>query len=436
MSLTDLSALRRRYVLITVFTWLPVGIGMAVMMLLMAARGLDLATIGLTVVLYGLTVTVLELPTGGLADLIGRRGVLVVSAAVNLTATGWLLVAATGWEFIAITVLRGVARALSSGPAEAWYVDAVHAVDSGGDIRRGLAAGQTANSISLGAGTLGGGALPLILPLPDTGPVTALSAPMLLSALLYGALLLLALFGMPEARPHGGRPGTLSLFAALPRTIAAGIRLSVGNSRLSRLLLTFLTIGAALTAVEMLTPGRLSSLLGDPNAAATAYGVITAIGFAASGLGSAASHGLTRLLRGEPRAVAVTGTVVSATGLIGLFVTGGLSGPVGAVTTAAGYALMFFGGGLRGPVQSELIHREVTAGERATVISIESLIMQGGGALAAVGLPVLATTWSVPGAWLVAGLALAASAVLFRRGKAVGVSPVGGRPEPVEVVSA
>jgi hypothetical protein len=408
-----LASLRRRFVLISALSWMPVGIALAVMIVLMESRGLDLGTIGLIVALYGLTIVVLELPTGGLADLISRRGVLAVSAAIGTLVYAGGAIATTAWQFLALYMLFGVSRALSSGPAEAWYVDAVKAVRTDADIRGGLAASQTAGAIGLGAGTIGGGALALLPVFGDSGPVTALSAPMILSALLNLGLLAAVLTGMREPIRPTGIVRFAALLAAVPRTVASGIALGVQNRALARLLLAVLPIGIALNGVEVLTPGRLLDLTGDAGTSVSAYGVITAIGFAASAAGAALSGPLDKAVRGSAVRAVIAGTLVSALGLVALFVTGGLDGTAGIAATAGGYALMFFGLGLSGPVGAELVHHQVDSSQRATVISVKSLLQHGGGSLAAATLPLLAGAWSIPGAWLTTGLILAASAVLY-----------------------
>lgn len=418
MSIRDLGALRRRYFLITLLTWLPLGMSVAGMVLIVTERGFDLATVGLLFLVQGLVVSGLELPTGGLADVIGRRGVLVASAMVGLLALAWTAVATGLWELVTVAVLRGIARALSTGPAEAWYVDSVHALDPDADIRRGLALGNTATSIGLGVGTIAGGAIPLLVPLPDDGLIIPLSIPMFLGAILFGVLLLVVLATMTEPARPAPRPRFGEVLRGVPATITGGIRLGLRDRGLLRLLSLAVFAGVSLNAVELLTPGRMESLAGSAEAGASVYGVVAMIGFAASGLGSSLSNVLTRLVGGRVRLAAVIGVLVSVLGLVVLFATGAWSGTVGIVGAAAGYALMFVGIGLRYPVTSELVHRRVASGERATVVSIQSLLLQGGGSLATLGLPVLVAAWSVPGAWLVSGALLAVSALLYRRTRA------------------
>ncbi|GAB4000996.1 hypothetical protein GCM10029992_34940 [Glycomyces albus] len=284
-----LSSLRRRFVLITALNWLPIAMAMAVLIILMDSRGLDLEVIGLIAALYGITTVVLELPTGGLADVISRRGVLAVSAGVGTVALACGAFATNAWQFTVVYLLFGVARALSSGPAEAWYVDSVKSVRADADIRKGLAASSVAGAISLGAGTIMGGSLALLPLFPETGPVTAVSAPMLASALVNLVLLVTVIVGMRESTRPTERVRLRAVVADVPRTIGAGIALGVRNRVLARLLLTVLPVGVALTSVELLTPRRLLDLTGDPGASASAYGVIAAIGFAAHAVGAALS---------------------------------------------------------------------------------------------------------------------------------------------------
>jgi MFS family permease len=64
--------------------WFPSG----VMILLMQLRGLSLPQIGLVATAQGLVVLALELPTGRLADALGRKPVLTTAWTVNLVALG------------------------------------------------------------------------------------------------------------------------------------------------------------------------------------------------------------------------------------------------------------------------------------------------------------------------------------------------------------
>ncbi|MGW4963703.1 MFS transporter [Nonomuraea sp. NPDC004186] len=154
--MTARSALRR-YMLVSFLTWLPLGLMAATMVLLMTARGLGLAEVGLAVTVFSVVTATLELPTGGLADVLGRRVVLAVSAAFTVAALALLAVSTTFWMFLISGVLKGVARALSSGPATSWYVDTLHGIEGrDADLKPGLARGGAMESGALCVGVLAG----------------------------------------------------------------------------------------------------------------------------------------------------------------------------------------------------------------------------------------------------------------------------------------
>jgi hypothetical protein len=180
------------------------------------------------------------------------------------------------------------------------------------------------------------------------------------------------------------------------------------------LLVTVAGNGLALAAVELLTPGRLAALTTNTNSAAASYAIIATVGFAANGVGSALAPWLTGALRSPRRAVTV-GIVIAAGSLVMLAVTGGLSGTVGVAAVGLGYAGMFVGLGVLSPTRSELIHARVSATNRATIISVQSLVLQFAAAVGNAGLALLAFHASVPIAWLVAGLLFLASAAFVLR---------------------
>ncbi|MBB5083442.1 MFS transporter [Nonomuraea endophytica] len=402
---------RRRYALVSFLTWLPPGLMMAPMVLLMTERGLSLPQVGLTVTVFSVVTIALELPTGGLSDVIGRRMVLAASAAVSVLAMATLAFATTLGVFLAAAVLKGVARALSSGPAEAWYVDTLHAAQGpGADLRPGLGRGNAMGSVALCAGMLTGGVLPLAV--PPGAPIVPLAAPALASALAAAVLLVVVLLALPEP-PHARR-SIGGVLREVPLTVAAGLRLATGGPQLRRLMLYAVANGVALTAVELLTPGRLADLAGTAERGTTAYALVAAVGFAGSAAGSSLGPALARIAGGNARGASI-GVVLAALSLGALAATAGLNGPAGLVSAGIAYVLMFAGLSATGLLAQTMTHNAVTAAERTTVTSIGSLSLQAGGALSNLGLGLLAAGSGVAAAWgLVAVVLLSSSLLLVR----------------------
>ena len=97
--MSDLS-ISARYQVVMALRWLGVGAVAPFVFVLMLERGLTLAEIGATVAVYGLTVAALELPTGGIADALGRRPVLAVASAITVGAAVVLYLAETQTLFV------------------------------------------------------------------------------------------------------------------------------------------------------------------------------------------------------------------------------------------------------------------------------------------------------------------------------------------------
>ena len=204
--------LTRRYAWLSFLQWLPVGLTIVPLVLLLLDRGFDLGQIAALGAVSAVTVGVLELPTGGLADVVGRRPVLMLSALIHAIALLLLGLAASLTLLVVSAALRGLARALSSGPLEAWYVDAVQAsghraAADDAYLTTGLARGEFAASFALAVGTVGGGLLPVLV--SDLAmPVPGLAVPVLLGAgVEIVRLFVTSASGTRLAhRAHGGPP--------------------------------------------------------------------------------------------------------------------------------------------------------------------------------------------------------------------------------------
>ncbi|MET8985396.1 MFS transporter [Nonomuraea wenchangensis] len=407
--MTARSALHR-YLLVCFLTWLPLGLMMSSQVLLMTERGLGLPEIGLTVTVFSVVTASLELPTGGLADVVGRRGVLAVSAAFLTAGLALMSVATTLWAFLAVGVLKGVARALSSGPSTSWYVDTLHRIEGrDADLKPGLARGSAMESAALCAGVLAGGVLPTVVP---PGLMFPLAAPSLVAAVAAALLLAVVLVALPE--PPRDRISPAGVLRGVPATIAGGLRLAARGALLRRLMLAAVCSGVMLTAIELLTPGRLAELAGSAEEGSFAYAVVAALGFAGSAVGSALAPRAARLAGSSARG-AIAGAVVCGLSVATLAATSDLGGAAGLVSAAAAYVVLFAGLSVTAVLSMELTHNAVTAAERTTLTSISSLSLQSGGVAANLTLGALAAQAGLAAAWTVAAAVILVSALLFVR---------------------
>ncbi|CAM5650153.1 MFS transporter [Streptomyces atroolivaceus] len=425
---------RRRFVTVSFLFWLPAGLALASMVLLLTERGLSLAVVAAVFAAHSLTAAALELPTGGLSDVIGRRAVLACAGVLNACALTLIGLGTTPWVLALGAALMGAGRALSSGPAEAWYVDTVHAhAGPGADLRTGLARGGAASSGALALGVLLGGVLPWLLGLgPDPGArvraftsdlVVPLSVPVLLGVAVEIAFVLYVLTALTEPpRPAATLRGVLR---GVPGAVAAGLRLGAKDMLIRRILLTAGAAGTALAALELLTPGRAAALTGTAESGAVLFAGLAAAGFVCSALGSQLAPLVARLAGGGERAV-LAALAASTAGLLALGATVSATGVPALTVALAGYGLVYLGLGAAGPSENDLLHRRVDASGRATALSVQSLAMQLVGAAGGVVVGVLPAG---PLPWLLGAAVLLAGTLLWARRDAV-VAPQAG-PAPV-----
>ncbi|MCH0543078.1 MFS transporter, partial [Streptomyces sp. MUM 203J] len=384
----DIRAAERRYVAVCVLFWLPVGMALAPLVLLFTERGMAMAAIAGFFAAHSLTAAALELPTGGLSDVLGRRAVLAAAGLLTVAALALAALGTAAWVLTLGMALMGAGRALSSGPAEAWYVDTVQTrAGPGAELRTGLARGSFATSAALALGTLAGGGLPWLLSVgpglgermstATSGVVLPLSVPLLVGAVIEVVFVAYVLTALPEpARATATARGVLR---GIPVTVLEGLRLGGRDALVRRVLLTAAATGGALAAVELLTPGRAAMLTGASESGAVLFAVLACAGFLCAAAGSRLAPVVARWAGGGERAVLVSlGTSVG--GLLLLGATASAAGVVPLVLAAAGYGLVYLGLGAAGPNENELLHRRVASAGRATALSVQSLAMQSVGA--------------------------------------------------------
>ena len=398
------AAAQRTLLLLSATRWFPVGLIIGLVTLLMLERGLSVSQVAVAIAAQGFVMLALELPTGGLADALGRRPVLVLAGALAVVAAVVFLFAPSFGVFVLAWTLQGIFRALDSGPLEAWYVDTAHADDPAIPVERALTRAGTVLGLAIAVGALGSGGLVAWAPIDGLSP---LLLPFGLAIVINVAHLVLTVVLVREVRPVA--PGSrwsqvVGSVRSVPRTVAAGVGLLRTAPVLRSVVLVEVFWSVAMIAFETLNQIRLAELVGGTEQAGVLIGPVTAVSWGLFAAGAALAG-----LAG--RRIGVAWTALLARVLNGAFVVGmGLAaGPVGLIAAfLAAYTLH----GAAGPMHNTLLHRQAAPANRATVLSINSMI---GGGFASLGLLVLgplaehtstATAIVVAGAFSILGAAL------------------------------
>jgi MFS family permease len=261
----DARRIDRTYYLITASQTLAVMLPLAVLFLHMLDRGVSLTWIGIAVAIRSLIVVVLEVPSGALADTIGRKRTSLVSQSLTLTSyLALLFLGAPGLDasiyllFALYIVAQGIGAAAHSGALDAWYVDARKRADPDTSIAKALARVEVVIGLSSAIAVTAGAALPGLLgtaslPYPLSGYGAAIAAGLLLRLLTF--VLTAALISEPRtASPDVPSP-----------TIRSTLRAAAGLSGDPALRISFLisfTAGFALIVTETLWQPAAQVLLG------------------------------------------------------------------------------------------------------------------------------------------------------------------------------
>ncbi|HEY3535407.1 MAG TPA: MFS transporter [Pedococcus sp.] len=398
------AAARRVFLVLSTTRWLPVGFVVGIFALVARERGLDVEQITLYMTAQGIMVFLLELPTSGFADVLGRRPVLLVAGVVNIAAGVTYLFAQSFWQFALSAGLMGVYRALDSGPLEAWYVDTVHEREPGADVHKAMSAQGVLVGAGMGGGALVSGGLVAWHPFHDS---SALLLPIQVFVVLSVVHLLATALLLREAPRSDGhlRARLAASVHGTPAVVRDGLRMLSHNRVLLGLVLVEVFWVTGMMSYETLMPLRLSELFGSESRAGAWMGPAAAGGWALFSVGSwLGGRAADRL--GLVRA-AILGRVLNGLGALCM----GLAfGPAALVVA---YLVTYTLHGGASPAYAGLLHREATSRNRATILSMASLAMQAGGAVAGPLLGQLAGRTSIATAMVVAGAVSMVGVVCF-----------------------
>jgi MFS family permease len=330
-----------------------------------------------------------EIPTGVVADTLGRRVSFLLSEATLAVGTlAYVGVAAIHGGlllFCGAGVILGLGYTFYSGAVEAWLVDALKATGYEQELDRVFARASIVSSVAMLIGTVGGGLLgQLNLSIPYLARVA-----LLLMAFGVGVRTMHDIGFVPRAMHLRGVTGEMRKVARAGMTYG-------WNKPAVRLLVmySFLSYGFFSWAWYAWQPYFLQ-LYGKN--AIWLSGLIAAV-FSLAGIAGNVLVG--RLVKPGRRrttillgAAAVTSATMVATGTFRTF---WVAVPV--------FLLGAVAGGVLSPVRQTYLHASIPSSERATLVSFDSLVGSLGSVGGQTGLGFLSQERSVPAGFVLGGL--------------------------------
>jgi MFS family permease len=307
---------------------------------------------------------IFEVPTGIVADTIGRRtsyllGTVTLSVA-SLLYVGLWQIEANFWLWAIVSLALGLGFTFFSGAVEAWLVDALTATGFTGQMETVFGRGQVVTGIGMLSGSVAGGFIAQQL---------SLGVPFVLRALILIVMFAAAFRLMHDVGftpEKGGRP-----LAEMRKIAGASIDYGWRVPAVKWLMVEALfTGGVGIYAFYALQP-YLLELYGDPTAYQIA-GLAAAIVAGAQILGGVAAPRIRGLFDRRTSALIVMAVLSVVTlGLVGLIEN--FWAVIGLTTV---WALLF---AATMPIRQTYINGMIPSRQRATILSFDSMMASSGG---------------------------------------------------------
>jgi MFS family permease len=354
---------------------------------------------------------VFEVPTGVVADTIGRRASLLFAMLTLIIATvAYVLTPSLGlgiWGFIGASAILGLGFTFQTGTTEAWLVDALDATGWERPKERVFAWGQMASGCGMLVGSLLGGILGQL----------DLAWPYIVRAVLL-AVAFVAVLVMVHDLGFTPRPLRWSTFGEETRKILLAGTTFGWRSPVVRPLLWASALGGVFFMYGFYAwQPYVLDLLGRDYV--WLLGVVQAV-FSLTGiLGNALVGRIMRegaRRREAPRVLALAagaqGMLAWGIAMIGLVFAGPGFLPAGlAIGLWLVWGMVF---GIATPIRMSYINEHIPSAQRATVLSLDAFFADAGGTVGQPALGWLSERASIPVAWLVGGTFIAATSFLYR----------------------
>jgi MFS family permease len=370
--------------------------------------GLNIAEVFIANAFFTVGMVLFEIPTGVIADTLGRRVSFLLSAIVLMLATlgyvmGSLIDAGLTW-FVVFSIFLGLGFTFYSGAVEAWLVDALKATHYEGELDHVFARSAQITGLAMLIGAVGGGIIGTL----------NIAIPFVLRALMLGIVFLIAYLGMHDIG-YQAKPLSLhTIPGEMWKLTQDSIRFGWKQPQLRILMMmAFIQFGFMSWAFYAWQPYFLE-LFGDLGAVWIA-GIVSALLSLSTIVGNTFVDWSTRH-DGRRTSLIIGAILLFSVSMLGI-------GLVGEFYLAVGLLLVGMASiGVLGPVRQAYIHHLIPTHQRASVLSVDSMISSAGGIILQTTLGQVALTASISAGYVIGGaltmLCLPLAWILRRRGGA------------------
>ncbi len=412
------------YYSITALHSLATSIIWGINTLFLLDAGLDIFQVFLVNAAFTAGQVLFEVPTGVVADTLGRKTSFLLSVAslfvftllyVGTAEYGWGF-----WMFSLASVLLGLGFTFYTGAVDAWLVDALDHAGFVGTKESIFARGQMVFGSAVLLGTFSGGVLGQF----------DLSLPYYIRAVLLVPTFVFAFVIMRDVG-FTPRPLQIARFGQeTKRIFEAGVAYGWRHPVIKPLMFVSLIQGLFFIYGFYSTQRYFLDLLDKElvwvvGAVSALFGLTSIAGNALVGTVMRSSGGRRNPARVLGLLAVIGAALVGLVGLVGILSPTAARGIVPFAIAVGFYLLFGIVFGIAGPIRQGYINDHIPSEQRATVLSLDSFFLDVGGVLGQSGLGYLSRAATIPVAWVTSGVILLLGYPLYRQAERADAAFVG-----------
>lgn len=321
-----------------------IDIGSAIWVLYMAFKGMSLVEIGLLESIYHATSIICEIPTGSIADIMGRRKTIIVGRLMSAVSAIIMLFSYSFIGFAASFVISAISNNLNSGSEEALVYDSLKAVGKEEEYLRINGTLNLIIEISQGIAVLLGGIL------SDFSFGYSYVLAIIISLCTFGIS-----FGFTEPDIHGEKKDKVTVAGHFKECF----RVMKNNKKIILIMMFFELIFMTGTTTHFYSQQYFSDM-GYSRSIISVIFVVASIGCA---LVAKAAYRIERVLKLR---ILYMAPIIGAVSLI-------IIGLGEGATSILGFILFSMSINILYPVSSTYINKLIPSAQRATLISVQSM---------------------------------------------------------------
>lgn len=376
------------YSLIVFLNSFSTGLLIPVLSLLLIDKGASLSNISVIMGIYSLTVVIFELPTGIMADMLGRKKIYCFSLIISLLGFSVILMG-NKMIFLCIGItLYGSSRALSSGSFDALFIDSYidkFGIDKLHKITTRL---SVLDALGLSSGALTGGLLPKvsnsIFPHLGTFDLNLISKIFLIVIVLLLSIIFISENTKSETKEH----------ISLRQHVKNSSSIVMKNETIKCIFISAFSTGFFLLSIETYWQPHFTALLPD-NSMYWLLGIISFLCFASSILGSVISEKIIGKYNLNLKKL----YLVFRTILVSSLIIAALQANV--YSFIIFYSLIYIFLGMSNVPENVILNSEIPSVIRASALSLNSLILQLGGLTGSFVNSIIINYISIPMLWII-----------------------------------